>query len=284
MAQLAGAKGVFGGLSLRDVLRQPDQPPGLFPSVALQVAAIGHPDNPAVGLAQPEFGPLVAWRRIPTRAVVEAPGEHDGPCIDDRDTRTVYADPRAQGKITFEVRRTPCPSDDEIRIVRGIYAGRFVYDSREAKALSLLGGYATGCDRRDLDSANTILTGNGKEQVLFLQADQPGSEGAALLVQGLTIRDGLRTDGGGSGLLVAFQGAVHLDRNTIQYNRGGGAAAISLSRRDTAVLTGNLISDNTSSSGGGGLWFTTYDTGPITITLSGNIKGRSALRRPAETP
>ncbi len=167
--------------------------------------------------------------------------------------------------------------DDQIQIVQGTYVGGFIYDGAEAKALSLRGGYVTGCGQRDLDPANTILTGNGKEQVLTLWgAYQPDSEGAALVVEWLTLRNGLRTDGMGAGLLVAFPGSVHLKHNTIEQNVEGGGATIFLSRRDTAVLTGNLISGNTMSGNGGGLFIhasgTGMDTdGPVTITLSGNI-------------
>ena len=166
--------------------------------------------------------------------------------------------------------------DDQIQIVQGTYVGRFVYDGAEARALSLRGGYVAGCGRRDLDPANTILTGNGTEQVLTLWAYQPDSEGAALVVEGLTLRNGLSTDGMGAGLLVAFPGSVHLDHNTIEQNVEGGGATIFLSQRDTALLTGNLISGNTTSGLGGGLLIYASGIGmdtddPVTITLSGNI-------------
>ncbi len=60
--------------------------------------------------------------------------------------------------------------DDEVRIVQGTYVGNFVYASTEAQALSVLGGYETGCSTRMLDPTNTILDGNQTGLVLNLSA------------------------------------------------------------------------------------------------------------------
>jgi hypothetical protein len=136
--------------------------------------------------------------------------------------------------------------DDEVRIVQGTYVGNFVYASTQANKLSVLGGYTTGCAGRVLDPANTILDGNQVNRVLVLSAPDVAAD---LLVEGLTLRNGKPTSGGGGGLLakVGTDGAVAVNRNRIENNtasgyEGGGGASIGAT---TATLTNNSIAGNT---------------------------------------
>ncbi len=165
--------------------------------------------------------------------------------------------------------------DDEIRIVQGLYTGRFLYDSVESGALSLRGGYSTGCDSRVLDATNTILTGSGTDQVLTVWALPDSEERASLLVEGLTLRDGIGAGEVGAGLAVSVRGATHLSRNTIEQNLDRGAT-IFLRPADSLAITGNMISANSSDAVGGGLWVVASDAGAetdtaVTITLSDNV-------------
>ncbi len=126
--------------------------------------------------------------------------------------------------------------DDEVRIVQGTYVGNFVYASTEA--LSVLGGYTTGCADRTLDPVNTILDGNQTGTVLRLS---DWTSAAEFVVEGLTLRKG--TSGG----LIAVGGEVLVANNFISGNtaspRGGGVYL----EVTTATLTNNNISDNTAS-------------------------------------
>ena len=53
--------------------------------------------------------------------------------------------------------------DDTVQIVQGTYEGNFYYNSSEANALSIKGGYASGCGSRTIDAANTVLDGTNTD-------------------------------------------------------------------------------------------------------------------------
>ncbi len=90
---------------------------------AYRVSAFGEPRLIEEGGAAPRDREQLAWaeerlaslgfRRIAEGNVIA--------WIDDRDTRTVYADPRAQGKITFEVWRTPLPKPGSYPLPSGTF-------------------------------------------------------------------------------------------------------------------------------------------------------------------
>ena len=162
--------------------------------------------------------------------------------------------------------------DDEVQIVQGTYVGNFVYASTESQALSVLGGYTTGCAGRTINPANTVLDGNQTGTVLKLSAATVASE---FLVEGLTLRKGTF-----SGLIaeVGPSGEVLVDNNFISGNTassswyGGGGVYLSAT---TASLANNDISGNTTSSyyyGGGGVHLSA-----TTATLTNNdIWGNTA--------
>ncbi len=150
--------------------------------------------------------------------------------------------------------------DDEVRIVQGTYVGNFVYTSTEAQALSVLGGYTTGCSTRMLDPTNTILDGNQASWVLALSA---GTLAANFWVEGLTMRNGR----GGLSATNGGDGEVTVDNNHIRDNSNSGV----LLSATTVTLTNNNISGNTASLGGGVSLYAT------TATLTNNsISGNTA--------
>ena len=163
-------------------------------------------------------------------------------------------------------------ADDEIRIVQGTYLGKFVYESSEANALSIQGGYTAGCSSRTLDPANTTLDSYQSGTVLTLSA--PGVA-AQLSVQGLTLRNGKSDFGGG----LHAEGVIMIERNRItgntarsssDYQGYGGGVYVS----GTVTLTNNYIQDNTASGKYG------YGGGALvsgTVTLTNNyIQGNTA--------
>jgi hypothetical protein len=122
--------------------------------------------------------------------------------------------------------------DDIIRIVQGTYNGNFVYNSAEPYALTILGGYSTGCTTQVLDPGNTTISADGAGTALNIQN---GSILAVMLqVSGLSLENS-----GGSGLSVySPEGHFVLADCWVRYNsypsssgEGGGA------RIETADLT-----------------------------------------------
>ena len=59
--------------------------------------------------------------------------------------------------------------DDTIQVVQGTYltpGNQFEYISQENFSITLLGGFATGCQSRVLDPTNTILDGQNANRVI----------------------------------------------------------------------------------------------------------------------
>jgi parallel beta-helix repeat protein len=130
---------------------------------------------------------------------------------------------------------------DRIKLVQGTYNGHFVYDSAEAQAPEILGGYSAGCTSRTLDPANTELNGGGTGTVLAVTA----SLGADFTLEGVTLSGGDAASIGG-GLHVVSQSDVTLNENIVSANSagadGGGAYLETTSR---VTLTGNRFTGNT---------------------------------------
>ena len=161
--------------------------------------------------------------------------------------------------------------NDVVKIVQGTYAGNFVYASKQANKLSVLGGYTTNCAERLIDPKNTVLDGKQADRVLVLSAPDVKTE---FLVQGLTIRNGYRDsdgyiDGQGGGVYIVNGGesTVTIDQNMITGNTGGGVTAVS-----NTTFTNNLISNNN----GGGVSAqgnSTFTNNTISNNISDNDAG-----------
>jgi hypothetical protein len=200
-------------------------------------------------------------------------------------------------------------ANDEIRIVRGTYAGTFTYSATEAFSLTLTGGYGTGCGKDQvIDPEATILDGGGAGTVLSLS----GGATAGLTVRYLTLANGDAkptgpTAGRGGGLylnkgnltlkrvvvrdnLAAVGGAgisvwespassssVTVLDSLVEGNLGG--AGIDVQGRGAVTLTGNTIRGNGNETGagqkvdGGGVSGVFCDS----LTMTGNtVSGNGA--------
>ncbi len=140
--------------------------------------------------------------------------------------------------------------DDVIRIVRGTYAGNFIFDSSEGKNLTLLGGFSSTCANRILDPANTILDGNSIGRVLFLN----NTSGGDIYVEGLKIRKGLTLD------------------------KGGGIYAVSQSwdMAGNITITDNIVLDNEAAMGSGIYALTSNEQVDLKTTI-GSRAGRRGV-------
>ena len=196
--------------------------------------------------------------------------------------------------------------NDIIYLVKGIYRisennnSPFYYTSGEQFSLLIMGGYDSTCNSRDINSENTVLDGEGIEQILNL--DGAGfSSFVKFLVDGITIRNGLSinsasfsaTTGGGdititnnmftnnasqfssgAGYFTSDRGTVTLIGNTISHNTSDNLAGISVgSGSGDLVLSNNIIVGNTGVYFVGGLHIFS-NAGTIRLlnnTISGNV-------------
>ncbi len=147
--------------------------------------------------------------------------------------------------------------DDIIRVEQGTYTGNFIFDSYEGKNLTLIGGFAPGCDTRILDSSNTILDGNNAGRVLYI--NNPGPyQGGDIQIKGFTIQNG----------------------NTDEMAGGIYAASCVMGTPGRITIKDNIIKGNSASTGGGICTFTDdEDFGPLFADeMSVRISKKKILR------
>jgi hypothetical protein len=171
--------------------------------------------------------------------------------------------------------------DDIIKVVQGTYVGNFSYNSYEGHSISVLGGYTSGCAGRVVDPANTVLEADGLYIVLTLY----NFNGADVLVEGLTIRNGNDGVSAQSTSSIGSSGDISLMHNIITGNTGGGSASYAYSYSDAGTsgnitLEENTISENSSyASGVFAYSYSVSDTsGSVTITgntITGNTTENS---------
>ncbi|MTW22408.1 right-handed parallel beta-helix repeat-containing protein, partial [Allochromatium palmeri] len=154
-------------------------------------------------------------------------------------------------------------TDDRILLVQGTYTGNFLYSSRTAYDLEILGGYDSGCATRTQDPASTVLDGDDTGTVLILIARELA---ASFNIDGITLQNGARSvgDGHGGGLRVETAGSVSLGHSVIAKNtaseNGGGVYILS----SQITLDSSVFTENTAKIGGGGLLYASR------VNLTGN--------------
>jgi hypothetical protein len=152
--------------------------------------------------------------------------------------------------------------DDTIRVVQGTYNSNFNYSSDQGNDIAVLGGYASGCNDREISPANTILDADGSYTVLSFYL----SNGGNITVEGLTIRNGSSDYAGGGVIALSSAesgaaGNITISSNVITGNhtntKGGGVFAYSLSNSSSAgdvILADNIITANNADEGSGGAY------------------------------
>lgn len=112
--------------------------------------------------------------------------------------------------------------DNEIDVAKGTYKtgsatsnGPFYYSSTTGNALSIIGGFKSGCPSFEFDATTSILDGNHATRVLELHGH------GTIAVEELTIQNGESTSNG-AGLVVdsifGDVGNVYVENNIIQNN------------------------------------------------------------------
>jgi hypothetical protein len=122
--------------------------------------------------------------------------------------------------------------DDTILVEQGTYKGNFIFDSYEGKNLTLIGGFAPGCDTRTLDPSKTVLDGNNAGRVLHIN-NPGGYQGGDIHIKGFTIQNGNTAEMAGgiyaaSCVMGGIPGRITIEDNIIKDNAastGGGISA-----------------------------------------------------------
>ncbi|MEO6066042.1 MAG: choice-of-anchor Q domain-containing protein [Lysobacterales bacterium] len=174
-------------------------------------------------------------------------------------------------------------ADDVIRIKSGTYAtssglSAFIYSDAESFDLTLQGGWQTvvmfDCGRRVDDPRATVLSGSDARRGLNMLPSS-GSTGA-IVIENLTIRDGLITDtSSGAGLKISgtnYTGNVRLERVYFHNNVSGTfAGGASVTTGGTIELRNNWFRGNRCDSNHcGALIFNTVPAGNSIRTFVGN--------------
>jgi hypothetical protein len=177
--------------------------------------------------------------------------------------------------------------NDTIQVVQGTYltpGSQFEYSSQENFSITLLGGFAAGCQSRVMDPTNTILDGQNADRVIRID---PWWGSGHIVFQGFIVRNGNPSDSeGGGGLYFGgtadSSGNYTIDHNIFigntSSNRGGGLyggsdlgityihnnlilnnyaeiehGAAAITSNGTAYITNNTVCGNSSKDPGGGL-------------------------------
>jgi parallel beta-helix repeat protein len=169
--------------------------------------------------------------------------------------------------------------NDTIRIQQGTYVGNFVYASYEANALTIEGGYTSGCASRTIDPANTVLDGNGTGNALVISTDKA----TAAKIEGLTLQNGVVWNGCGGGLYFKANGGdleivKVVFTGNISHGGGGGGVYV-YAVEGTVTLTNNTFTANLAANGGGGVYAYAKE-GTVTLTdntFTGNSDGGATV-------
>lgn len=178
--------------------------------------------------------------------------------------------------------------DDIIRVVRGTYIGNFIFDSKEGKNITLLGGFSPDCSSRILDPSNTILDGDNAGRVLYINNHTYWENGeGSIYIKGFTIQNGIATEGGGIYAVSEsgwISGNVSIIKNVIRSNKasdsGGGlyAASESVHLAGVILIKNNIIEKNSAPSWGGLCAWTALDFQYVTKTMNPKTNVRKGIK------
>jgi hypothetical protein len=120
--------------------------------------------------------------------------------------------------------------DNTLRLAQGEYVGNFGYFPSENNigGLTVTGGWNADFSVQVLDPANTLLNGNNLGAVLNLKAEDlsnPVVIAGNLKVEGLTIKNGKGSIGGGLIAFTAIPSRIEITRCIIENNHADDAAA-----------------------------------------------------------
>ncbi len=173
--------------------------------------------------------------------------------------------------------------NDELRLVEGFYdvpAGGFLFDSSEARSLTISGGWDPGCTTLR-GTTNTTLDGGGTDRVMRLL-----NRNGDLTVRGITFTGGFlagnASDAAGLNINggATFGANVTIERNTFSNNfisGNGGAAGLAASTGSGVMrVINNLFVGNDGGNVGAAIVFP-YNGPSSAIVTSNTVVGNGFL-------
>lgn len=162
-----------------------------------------------------------------------------------------------------------------IKVSTGIYPENIVISG--SKKVLLQGGWDKNFVSRTNDSSLTVIDGDLSDSVLSIQSD--AGQSLNVTIEGLTIRNGVSTDGGGLKTSSNGEGStleLNLINSIIENNvatiDGGGLMANS---GDKSMMTlsfiNNTFSGNNATSAGGGIWLNSHHSVLFVSMVQNNI-------------
>jgi len=136
--------------------------------------------------------------------------------------------------------------DDEVRIVRGLYAGTFVYVTPNNDSIAILGGYNADCGSRIPAPEATVLERVSSSPALVI-GFYNGAGGGDVTIDGLTLQNSVGYAGAGVYIEGSLPATSVLRVSNSHFKSADGAGSALLIEHDGAVvsLLGNSISDGT---------------------------------------
>jgi len=166
---------------------------------------------------------------------------------------------------------------DAIQVAQGVYSDNVRLTL--SKSITIQGGWDADFTTRSNDRSLTVIDGGGRDSVFYISAGS--GINISVILEGFTLRNGNADRGGGIRAEAVGSGAhlqLTLSQNSISDNAstsyGGGVQVYASSPQGTATAVlsanGNYIQDNTSTDTGGGLALWSLDDALLTATLTGN--------------
>ncbi len=118
-------------------------------------------------------------------------------------------------------------------------------------------------------AASTVVSGGGAMQVLSVS-------GGSATISGLTLSDGVQSDGPGGNVLVSNPGTLTLDHARVTRGRALSGGGIAASSAAALTVSSSLIDNNTAVDAGGGIWVSDDGLGTATTLQDTTIAFNTA--------
>jgi hypothetical protein len=143
--------------------------------------------------------------------------------------------------------------DDIIYLAAGVYKGEFIFETSEAKSLTLT-------TEQGLRADQVVFDGEGMVRPLYFSSEFA----ADMAIINISVRNG-KTDGNGGGVYISTAGIVEFHENIIYDNSGneGGGVYINMTGLESLYLSNNSILNNEAYLSGGGILV--YGNGEFSI-------------------
>ena len=133
--------------------------------------------------------------------------------------------------------------DDIIYLAAGVYKGEFIFETSEAKSLTLT-------TEQGLRADQVVFDGEGMVRPLYFSSEFA----ADMAIINISVRNG-KTDGNGGGVYISTAGIVEFHENIIYDNSGNFGGGVYITKTGLGMLTflNNSVLNNEADNSGGGI-------------------------------